>query len=133
MMTNEDDREGRVGRRLTPETMTPERRAAYDLRKAARETPEARERLARDVEAIKREFPPLSADPALLDVLAALRRERERQGLSLTDVMERSKIDRTTINKIENGKVPNPTYSTMKAYAKALGLRLTWTIEPTVG
>ena len=59
-----------------------------------------------------------------------LRHERERQGLSLTDVMERSRIDRATVNKLENGKVPNPTYSTMKAYAKALGMHLAWKLEP---
>src|SRR5438445_680254 len=76
-------------RRLTPETMTPDQRAAYERRKAARETPEARARLGREIEAIRGEFPPLAADEALLGVLASLRRERERLGLSLSDVMER--------------------------------------------
>src|SRR5262245_33894390 len=75
-------------RRLTPETMTPEQRAAYEVRRAERETPEYQEQLARDIEAIRKEFPPLQADEPLLDVLAALQRERERQGLSLTDIME---------------------------------------------
>jgi ribosome-binding protein aMBF1 (putative translation factor) len=117
-------------RRLTPETMTPEQRAAYEARRAERQTLEYREQLARDLEAIRKEFPPLAADEPLLEVLAALRRERERQGLSLTDVMERTRIDRATINKLENGKIPNPTYTTMKAYAKALGLRLAWKLEP---
>jgi ribosome-binding protein aMBF1 (putative translation factor) len=124
------DRTERARRRLTPEMMTPEQRASYERRKAARETPEAREELRRDLDAIRREFPPLTVDEALRDVLTALRQERERQGLSLTDIMERTKIDRATINKIENGKVPNPTYSTMKAYARALGMRLAWTLEP---
>jgi DNA-binding Xre family transcriptional regulator len=57
-------------------------------------------------------------------LLAELRAERERQGLSLTDLMALTRIDRATINKLENGKVPNPTYSTLKAYARALGMRL---------
>jgi ribosome-binding protein aMBF1 (putative translation factor) len=117
-------------RRLIPEAMTSEQRSAYERRKVARETPEARARRERDLEAIRREFPPLAADEPLLDVLAALRVERERQGLSLTDVMERSKIDRATVNKLENGKIPNPTYSTMKAYAKALGMHLEWKLVP---
>jgi ribosome-binding protein aMBF1 (putative translation factor) len=119
----------RLRRRLTPETMTPEQRAAYERRKAERETPEYQEQLARDIEAIKREFPPLEPDDALLEVLAALRRRREALGLSLADVMERSRIDRATLNKLENGKVPNPTYTTMKRYARALGLRLGWTLS----
>jgi ribosome-binding protein aMBF1 (putative translation factor) len=123
-------RDERARRRLTPETMTPDQRAAYERRKAARETPEARAQLERDLEAIREEFPPLAADEALLGVLASLRRERERQGLSLTDVMERTKIDRATISKLENGKIPNPTYATLRAYARALGLRLGWTLEP---
>ena len=39
-------------------------------------------------------------------------------------------MDRATIDKLENGKIPNPTYTTMRAYAKALGLRLGWKLEP---
>jgi ribosome-binding protein aMBF1 (putative translation factor) len=124
------DREERPRRRLTPETMTPGQRAAYELRKAARETPEGREDLKRDIEAIRQEFPPLTADEALQNLLATLRAERERQGLSLTAIMERSQIDRATVNKLENGKIPNPTYSTLKAYAKALGMQLEWKLEP---
>jgi ribosome-binding protein aMBF1 (putative translation factor) len=119
----------RLRRRLTPETMTPEQREAYERRKAERQTPEYQEQLARDIEAIKKEFPPLEPDEALLEVLAALRRRRESLGLSLTDVMERSRIDRATLNKLENGKVPNPTYTTMKRYARALGLKVGWTLS----
>jgi ribosome-binding protein aMBF1 (putative translation factor) len=121
-------REERARRRLTPDVMTPEQRAAYALRRSARETPQAKAQLARDIESIRREFPPLVADEALLSLLAELRAERERQGLSLTDVMALTRIDRATINKLENGKVPNPTYSTLKAYAKALGMRLAFNL-----
>jgi ribosome-binding protein aMBF1 (putative translation factor) len=127
---SEDDRAERARRRLSPGTMTAEQRAAYERRKAAREMPEARAQLASDLEAIREEFPPLAADEPLRDVLKALRVERERQGLSLSDIMERSKIDRATVNKLENGKIANPTYSTMKAYAKALGMHLAWKLEP---
>jgi ribosome-binding protein aMBF1 (putative translation factor) len=115
------------------EKLTPEQQAAVlagrERRKAERQTPEYQEQLARDIEAIKKEFPPLEPDEALLEVLAALRRRREALGLSLTDVMERSRIDRATLNKLENGKVPNPTYTTMKRYARALGLRVGWTLS----
>ena len=65
----------------------------------------------------------------MLAALAALRAERERQGLSLTDMMERTKIDRATISKLENGKIPNPTYQTLRTYARALGKRLVWSVE----
>ena len=113
------------------EQLTAEQKAAVERIRAEHRTPEyrAEEKQIRDL--VREEFPPLVADGPLLDVLAALRSERERQGLSLTDIMERSKIDRATVNKLENGKIPNPTYSTMKAYAKALGLRLAWKLEPT--
>jgi ribosome-binding protein aMBF1 (putative translation factor) len=123
-------RADRARRRLSPETMTPEQRESYERRKAARETPEAQARLQSDIEEIRREVPPLTIDGPLRDLLAALRRERERQGLSLTDIMDRSRIDRATVNKLENGKIPNPTYSTMRAYAKAIGMSLAWTLEP---
>jgi ribosome-binding protein aMBF1 (putative translation factor) len=112
------------------EKLTPEQRAAVERIRSKHLATEYRTEEERIRELARQEFPPLVADGPLLDVLAALRHERERQGLSLTDVMERSRIDRATVNKLENGKVPNPTYSTMKAYAKALGMRLAWKLEP---
>jgi transcriptional regulator with XRE-family HTH domain len=48
--------------------------------------------------------------------------------LSLSDVSERSGIDRTTISKLETGKVPNPTVSTLRALARALNKRLSWSL-----
>lgn len=123
------DHAERLRRRLTPETMTPEQRAAYDRRKAERETPEYQEQLRRDIDAIQKEFPPLRPDADLLAALASLRAERERQGLSLMDVMERTKIDRATISKLETGKIPNPTYQTLRVYARALGKRIVWRLE----
>jgi len=67
--------------------------------------------------------------PELIAALAGLRRERERQGLSLTDMAERTGIDRATISKLETGKIANPTIGTLRTYAKALGRRLAWTLE----
>jgi len=77
---------------------------------------------------VREEFPPLAIDPELAKALAALRAERERQGLSLSDVSERSGIDRATISKLETGKVPNPTVSTLRALARALNKRLSWSL-----
>jgi ribosome-binding protein aMBF1 (putative translation factor) len=112
------------------ERLTPEQKAAVEAIRAEHATPEYRAEEARIQEEVRKEFPPLQADEPLRNVLAALQRERERQGLSLTDLMERTRMDRATINKLENGKIPNPTYTTMKRYARALGLRLAWTLEP---
>jgi DNA-binding XRE family transcriptional regulator len=67
----------------------------------------------------------------LLDSLfavAELKKTREAMGLSLTDVSERSGIDRATLCKIENGK-GNPTIQTIGRYAAALGKRVTIVLE----
>ena len=68
---------------------------------------------ARDVGAFRQEFPPVG-DPELIEALAGLRREREQQGLSLTDIADRTGIDRATISKLETGKIANPTISTLQ-------------------
>ena len=105
-------------------------RARLAARCAESETPESQSRHAEEVARLQAEFPPLQPDESLWEVLAALRLERERLGLTLADVSARTKIDPTTISKLENGRLPNPTYSTIRTYAHALGLRLGWTLEP---
>jgi DNA-binding XRE family transcriptional regulator len=57
----------------------------------------------------------------LLQALAALRRQREGLGLSLSEVSERSGIDKAALSRLENGLQPNPTLSTLTRYAAALG------------
>ncbi len=54
-------------------------------------------------------------------VIAALRAERERQGLSLADVSERTGIDRAAISRLENNEEGNPTINTLQRYAAAMG------------
>ncbi len=120
--------EDRRRRRLDEAELTPEQRAAVDARRADRRTPEYQEELARDIDAFRREYPPVG-DPELAAALARLRDERERQGLSLTDMAERTGIDRATISKLETGKLANPTIGTLRTYGKALGRRLAWTLE----
>jgi transcriptional regulator with XRE-family HTH domain len=63
------------------------------------------------------------------ETLAELRRERERQGLSLTDMSERTGLDRATLSKLETGKLANPTLATLRRYAQALGKRLSWSLK----
>lgn len=60
----------------------------------------------------------------LLGALAELKAHRVRLGLSLTDVSERSGLDRAAISKLEGGHNPNPTFETLARYAAALGVPL---------
>jgi len=63
------------------------------------------------------------------ELIAALRAERERQGLSLTDVAERTGMDRAAIHKLEIGLNSNPTYTTLTRYAIALRTRIEWRLK----
>ena len=61
--------------------------------------------------------------------LQALKRERQRRGVSIGDVAERSGLDRAVISRLENGKQDNPTVATLMRYAAALGKRFLWSYE----
>ena len=63
------------------------------------------------------------------ELIAALRSERERQGLSLADVAARTGMDRGAIHKLEIGLNSNPTHATLTRYASALGTRIEWHLE----
>jgi DNA-binding XRE family transcriptional regulator len=61
-----------------------------------------------------------------------LRELRERLGLSLTDLSERTGITRGAISRLENGWNLNPTLETLFRYTEALGADLKLTVdEPT--
>jgi len=49
---------------------------------------------------------------------------REQQGLSISDLAERTGMDEAMISRLENTNVDNPTVATMTWYAKALGKRV---------
>lgn len=72
---------------------------------------------------------PLGDYLAILEAVAALKKAREAAGLSLTEVAERSGIDRAQLSRIENGQHMNPTISTLQRYARALGLRWVWSLQ----
>lgn len=63
-------------------------------------------------------------------LIAALRAERELQALSLTDIAERTGMDRAAIHKLEIGLNRNPTYTTLDRYADALGVQIAWVLLP---
>ena len=61
--------------------------------------------------------------------LQALKRERQRSGLSISAVAERSGLDRAVVSRLENGKQDNPTVATLMRYAAAVGKRFLWSYE----
>jgi hypothetical protein len=68
---------------------------------------------------------------ALLSTLTTLKQERERRGLSLTDVSERSGLDKGMLSRLENGKILNPTVATLWRYADAIDMTLKLSAEKT--
>ena len=58
-----------------------------------------------------------------------LRQIRERMGLSLTDVSERSGLTRAAISRLENSWTLNPTLETLFRYTEALGVTLRLAVD----
>ncbi|MDR3634082.1 MAG: helix-turn-helix transcriptional regulator [Isosphaeraceae bacterium] len=126
------DRTDRERRRLTPGNVPAELRESYERRRVERQATEYQEALRRDIEAIRAEFPPKPApaeQPELADVLARLRDERTRLGLSMAEVQQRTGIDAATITRLESGRIPNPSLGLLETYARALGKRFVWALQ----
>jgi DNA-binding XRE family transcriptional regulator len=104
-----------IRRELTPEERA---RVTEARRLIAAEEPE----IQKKARIYKREYD--AAQPALHDALKLLKAERERLGLSLTEVAERTGIERPNLSRLENETEPNPTVATLSRYAEALGKRL---------
>jgi hypothetical protein len=66
---------------------------------------------------------------ALLTAVAALKQERERRALTLAEVSERSGLDTGMLSRLENGKILNPTITTLWRYAEAIGSRVSLVVE----
>jgi hypothetical protein len=105
----------RITRLLSEEDRVKYRRLREQL---DREKPEILE-LARR---FKREQDAANSD--LLEACQLLKNERERQGLSLSDIEERTGITRSALSRLENGLSNNPTVATLNRYALALGKHL---------
>ena len=60
----------------------------------------------------------------LCKTFAGLKALREQQGLSISDLSERTGMDRAMISRLENGQIDNPTIATVARYATALGKRV---------
>jgi len=111
-------------------TKTPSERAAERAvrEKMQREKP-ALEDLLRTGECAPEDVMTMGQYYDLQEALQALRRERQRAGLSLGDVAARSGIDRAVLSRLETGKQDNPTAATLMRYAAALGKRWLWSCE----
>lgn len=65
-----------------------------------------------------------SSQAALHDAVKLLKAERQKKGMSLSDVEERTGIGRPNLSRLENEADANPTIDTLTRYAEALGKRL---------
>ena len=115
------------GKRIYREATAEERsRHAKFRAQIADELPEIRQRAKERLAILKREGTPLR------QILAALKAERERQGLSLADMQERTGIDRAALSRLENSQDANPTLATLERYAEAIGKQMVVLLsEPT--
>ena len=62
-------------------------------------------------------------------MLGTLKKHRERQGLSLADVANRSGMDRAAVSRLENGVYMNPTVDTLYRYAQAVGADIGFSVR----
>jgi hypothetical protein len=94
-------------------------------RRAARlATPEGRAEEDEVIRKVREEFPPAKPDAETLALIAALKQQRERRGLTLDDVAERSGLPRAALGGLEQGSIPSPTLALLGGYAAAVGQRL---------
>jgi transcriptional regulator with XRE-family HTH domain len=68
----------------------------------------------------------------LATFIARLRQRREQAGLSLTDVADRSGIDKAALSRLENEFYSNPTINTLARCSKAIGRRFVPMLEDFV-
>lgn len=107
------------GKRIYRKATEEERRRHAQIRdQIAVELPDIKKRARQRLGLLKKEGTPLR------QVLSALRAERERQGLSLADINERTGIDRAALSRLENNEDANPTLATLERYAEAIGKQM---------
>ena len=117
------ERGKRVYRKATDEERT---RHANIREQIARELPDIKQRARLQLALLRKEGTPLR------QIVGALRAERERLGLSLADIYERSGIDRAALSRLENNEDANPTLATLERYADAVGKQMVVLLsEPT--
>src|SRR5262245_64322370 len=73
--------------------------------------------------------PPVGTSAPLAAIAAALRRERDRAGLSLTELARRAGIAKSTLSQLESG-TGNPSVETLWALGVALDVPFSQLVEP---
>ena len=121
-------------------TITGERKTGKRIYRSA--TSEEKARHARIREQIQTELPEIEQrgrqklieaihqGVEIQHITALLKAERMKQGLSLSDLNERTDIDRSTLSKLESNADANPTISTLVHYAEAMGKKVVVTLAP---
>lgn len=110
----------RVVRELTPaETAR--------LAEARAEACEARDEILREGRSRKMAWTAMRRE--VEKVVAALKSERERLGLSLADVEAASGLKRSALSRLENDPNANPTLLTLQRYALALQMSLSASVD----
>ena len=77
--------------------------------------------LVRDGEVDPESVATLAQRRLAAQLASSLRSAREAAGMSLTDLAERSEIERSALSKLESGVNLNPTLSTLVRYAITTG------------
>ena len=80
-----------------------------------------REQVREELPDIKRRAKAAKPRIRLKHVLNLLKEERERQGISLADLNQRTGIDCGSLSKLENDDDPNVTMNTLLRYAEGMG------------
>jgi len=84
-----------------------------------------RDQIAEELPDIKQRAKAAKQRILLKQVLKALKEERQRQGISLAELKQRTGIDRGSLSKLENDSDPNVTINTLVKYAEAVGKTIT--------
>ena len=104
---------------------TPEDRKRHQaIREAVKDKPSLEELVARGE--LRGQPIPLGTYLSLRLLLRDLRQMRERAGLTLAEVSERSGMDKAMLSRLENGHVPNPGVETISRYLNALDKGIEW-------
>ena len=61
---------------------------------------------------------------AIQHAMAVLKAERVQKGVSLSDMKERTGVERSTLSRLENNAEANPTVETLTRYADAVGKKV---------
>jgi DNA-binding Xre family transcriptional regulator len=117
----------RVHRR-TKRTAAQSARLRADRERYQREKPTPEQLLA---EGGHKEFVSLGELLFLHQLMASLKRERERQRLTLKAFSDRVGIDQAALSRLETGTNGNPTLDTLYRIAAALGMEIVCVLQET--